>query len=345
MLLESMHRELSQRKDYLEDESVETIYFGGGTPSLLEEKEIVEFIDAVYKNFRVASDPEITLEANPDDLSLDKLVSLKRSGINRLSIGVQSFHEEDLRLLNRAHSADQALKSILNAQETGIDNITIDLIYGIPGQVDNQWEKNLEQVRSLGIPHLSAYSLTVEPRTQLEYLVRKRILPAVDEEQTARHFIMLMDWAEASGFEHYEISNFCLPGKYSRHNSSYWLGKKYLGIGPSAHSYNGFNRQWNMANNSLYVRKLNSGESYSEMEALSVEQQFNEYIMISLRTHWGCDLSKIRMKFGDEYVRYITKNTKPFIDKAQLRKENDLLILSRAGKLLADSIISDLFIV
>ena len=344
-LVEALLHEIEERTGYLEGEVIETIYFGGGTPSLLTPNELQNILDKIQEKHHITPNPEITLEANPDDLSAEKIKSLRESGINRLSIGVQSFLESDLDFLQRAHTSAQAIDSIKNAQDAGISNITIDLIYGIPGQSDETWMQNLEMVKSLGIPHFSAYSLTVEPRTQLDHLVKEKQLANVDDAQTERNFRMLMDWAETNGYIHYEISNFCLPDMYSRHNSSYWKGKKYLGIGPSAHSYDGKNRQWNISNNANYIKFLSEGKSYSEIEVLSTSQKFNEYLLTTLRTIWGADMKKIKTEFGMEYYERLQAQIIPYITQGYMLLENNKLTLTREGKLIADTIVSDLFVV
>lgn len=327
----------------MDGESIETIYFGGGTPSLLSEIELATLLEKIYSNFNLDAYPEITLEANPDDLSFDKIKSLHKNGINRLSIGIQSFLESDLQFLKRAHNSEQAKSAIAMAQDIGISNITIDLIYGIPNQTDAIWLENLNLVHSLGIPHFSAYSLTVEPKTQLDFLINQKKLLPVDDEQTATHFMLLMNWAESKGYEHYEISNFCLPQMYSRHNSSYWQGKKYIGLGPSAHSYNGVSRQWNIANNELYIKNLNKAKPYFEIEILSAEEKFNEYLLTSLRTKWGCDLKKIALDFDKLFIEDLEKHILKYLERGYLSLDSNILRLTKSGKFLADNITSDLF--
>lgn len=336
-----MAEEMRERRNYLPDRVLETIYFGGGTPSLLEENEIRFLLAKASGYFSIADDPEITLEANPDDLAKEKIAALKKAGINRLSIGVQSFHDADLEYLNRAHSSAQALDCIRDAQEAGIRNITIDLIYGIPGQPDDAWLRNLDILKSLELPHFSAYALTVESKTALASMIGKGISAPVDEEQTARHFYLLLEWAEANGYEQYEISNFSKPGARARHNTSYWQGKPYLGIGPSAHSFDGETRRWNAANNPMYIRGLQDGTPYFETEQLTPADRYNEYVMTRLRTSWGASLAEIENLYakGD----YCIQQAKPYISEGLLLEINENLVLSRSGKLLADKIIADLF--
>ena len=291
-LIAALLKETSLQKSYLEDDVVETIYFGGGTPSLLEIADLRLQIEKIRQTFPVAIDAEITLEANPDDITEEKLIAWKEIGINRLSIGVQSFFEEDLVWMNRAHNAQQAIDNLQLAIKQ-FDNITIDLIYGHPLLTDEKWKQNVEQVISLNIPHISCYALTVEPKTPLQKMIKEQKKEDVNPEKQADQFTQLMNWLEEAGYEHYEISNFAKPGHRSWHNTSYWQGKKYLGLGPSAHSFNGTSRQWNVSNNSKYIKALNKNELPFEKEILTVTQQLNEYIMTSLRTKEGLDLGRV----------------------------------------------------
>lgn len=334
--------ELELQKDYLDGEPVETIYFGGGTPSLLTNEELDSIFENIYRLFSVIHTPEITFEANPDDLSLEKLKALKHSPVNRLSIGVQSFSEEDLKFMNRAHNAGEALVCIAKAQDAGFENLTIDLIYGSPTTSDAQWEKNIETVLKFEIPHISCYCLTVEPKTALAHFIKTGKARPVDDEQGARQFEILMERLEAAGYEHYEISNFAKPGLYSRHNTSYWQGKKYLGIGPSAHSFDGVSREWNVANNARYIRAIKEGKPDFEEEKLTTEQRYNEYVMTSLRTMWGCDLDKVR-EIGPSFENYFLENAAPFLEKKMVVREGHFFYLSKKGKLIADYITSELF--
>ena len=335
-------KEMEVRRDYIGGAPVETIYFGGGTPSLLTEDELGHILDKLHALFPIARGAEITLEANPDDLTASgKLKSWKQAGINRLSIGVQSFFEEDLRWMNRVHNAGQALESIRQAQEEGLDNISIDLIYGTPGLTDYRWERNVEQAFRLGIPHLSCYALTVEPRTALDTMIRQHKKEDVSPDDQARQFLLLMDWIATAGYEHYEISNFSQPGRRSRHNTSYWQGKPYLGLGPSAHSYDGgSSRQWNVANNALYIDNPQSGV---ERETLTPIQQLNEYIMISLRTMEGLDLDRVAARWGEETAGTLHRQAEPYIREGKVRQDDSRLILTTPGKLLADGIAAELF--
>ena len=344
-LLSTIASELVLRKDYLGDEKIKTIYFGGGTPSLLETSEIKNILETIYQNYDVESDGlEITLEGNPDDLTYPKLQDFFKAGINRLSIGVQSFHDHDLKLLNRVHNAGQSKKCLEDAKQAGFENITIDLIYGIQEQTDEQWIDNLEQLKTFNLPHFSAYSLTIEPKTALEKMIRKGEVENTDDDQSASQFILLQNWAEQNKYIPYEISNYCLPGHFSRHNTGYWTGEKYLGIGPSAHSFNGISRQWNIANNNLYIKNINQGDSYFEIEHLSNITRYNEYVMTSLRTVWGCDLNVIKERFGLQFANAIMKSAAYYVSENLLFVKDDVIRLTLAGKLLADKIISELFV-
>jgi oxygen-independent coproporphyrinogen-3 oxidase len=341
--LAALLKEVSLQQPYLANETINTIYFGGGTPSLLSIEELRQILGALANSFSISADAEITLEANPDDISAEVLSRWKQAGINRLSIGVQSFFEEDLTWMNRAHNAVQANENLLLARRY-FDNITIDLIYGTPTLSDERWKQNVDRALELGITHLSCYALTVEPKTALDVMIRKHQISHVDPDDQARQFLLLMEWMEAAGFEHYEISNFALPGHRSRHNSAYWQGQKYLGLGPSAHSFNGTGRQWNIANNALYIQSLQNNTVPSELEVLTPEQRLNEYIMTSLRTAEGLDLQQITLLGGEKTRRLIEKSSARFIDQQLLKATGDWLVLSRQGKLFADGIAGDLFV-
>lgn len=340
---DAINSELEQRKNYLEGQMVETIYFGGGTPSFLETSEIDRILKAVYKHLPVAAEAEITLEANPDDLTPDKLTELKKAGINRLSIGIQSFRQEDLVFLSRTHSSEQVSQCIVDARQAGFQNLSIDLIYGIPTLTDKGWEENLLKAFSFGIPHISAYSLTVENKTPLEHMIRKGKMKPVNENLSLSHYHILSRLMQEHGYEHYEISNFCLPGAYSKHNTAYWQGKPYLGIGPSAHSYNGFSRCWNVANLARYFETTSSGNVESEQELLTPAKQLNEYIMTSLRTMWGCDLVEVKRKFGEQTAENLLLDALPFIESKQMVYKEGKLVLTPEGRLFADGISSQLF--
>lgn len=344
-MVEAIVRELEVQKDYLQSAPLSSIYFGGGTPSLLDAGELEQIFSKIHQLHSVQADAEITLEANPDDLSLEKLQALRNSPVNRLSIGIQSFAEEDLRFMNRAHNAQEARACIENALALGFDNLTLDLIYGTPTTSHEQWARNLDTIFQYPIPHLSAYCLTVEPKTALDHFVRQGKAAPVDEEHANTQFLYLMEACQAQGYEHYEISNFAKPGRYARHNSSYWLGEPYLGIGPSAHSFNGQSRQWNVANNAKYLKILTEGDiadtGLFELEELSPATRYNEYVMTGLRTIWGCDLQKIAPAFQ----AYFLENVQPFIDKGQVLAQNHQYRLSNNGKFMADYIAAQLFFI
>ncbi len=335
-------KEIQLQQNYL-SEPVSTIYLGGGTPSILPSNDIDSIIQHLHKTFSIEQDAEVTLEANPDDISLKKLVDWKAIGINRLSIGIQSFFEDDLTWMNRAHNAQQAAECIRLAQGTGFSNLSVDLIYGTPTLSDNNWSRNVEKVINLGIPHLSCYALTVEPKTVLEKMIAEKKIANVETEKQAIHFEMLMQWMNEAGYEHYEISNFCKPGCRSKHNSSYWQRKSYLGLGPSAHSFNGISRQWNVANNALYIRSLFKNVLPFEIETLTTDQRHNEYIMTSLRTLEGISLQKVTNEFGELRTQELLKSAQPYIQHRTLKLENRHLQTTIKGKLLADGIAADLF--
>lgn len=335
-------KEAALNRSYL-SENIATIYFGGGTPSLLSDEEIRMITGALQNQFVVNDDVEITLEANPDDITVTHLQGWKKAGINRLSIGIQSFFEEDLRWMNRAHNAEQALHAVKLAQQEGFRNITIDLIYGTPYLTDEKWKQNIETALALDVPHLSCYALTVEPKTALAKMIATHQSADVDADKQARHFSILTEQLSAAGFEQYEISNFALPGFRSRHNSSYWQGKPYLGLGPSAHSFNGKSRQWNIANNSLYLTAIAKDDIPFEEELLTDTQRLNEYIMTSLRTIEGTSLEKVSADFGEGKALFLAGAAQKYIDRGHLKKMNDVLQLTAEGKFLADGIAADLF--
>ena len=338
-MLGALLKETELQKDYLGNESVGTIYFGGGTPSLLTISDLRFQIDNIKKTFPVSDDAEITLEANPDDINEEKLLGWKEIGINRLSIGVQSFFEEDLLWMNRAHNAEQAIGSLQLAVQY-FDNITMDLIYGHPLLSNEKWKQNVEKVIALNIPHISCYALTVEPKTPLHKMIKEKKKKDIQQEKQAEQFLLLMQWLEDAGYEHYEISNFTKPGFRSRHNSSYWQGKKYLGLGPSAHSFNGETRQWNISNNNTYIESLEKDEIPFEKEILTQSQKTNEYIMTSLRTMEGLDINRI----PDGMSHELRAASKKFIESGKLTLKENKLQLTREGKLFADGIAADLFI-
>ncbi len=341
--VDALLQEIDLRQSYL-SEPVSTIYFGGGTPSVLPSANIRHIISRLQENFTIEPTAETTLEANPDDITSAKLEEWKQTGTNRLSIGIQSFFTEDLAWMNRAHNAQQAFDCITRAQKAGFNNLTIDLIYGTPTLSDDAWEKNVKTAIALQIPHLSCYALTVEPKTALEKMIKQKDIADVDSDKQARHFELLMQWMREAGYEHYEISNFAKHGFRSRHNSSYWQGKPYLGLGPSAHSFNGTSRQWNIANNALYIQSLSKGLVPFEAEVLTTEQQLNEYIMTSLRTIEGISLQNVKQNFGTDKLDYLIKTARPHLNHKHLTIENDYLKTTTQGKLLADGIAADLFV-
>ncbi|OFY47719.1 MAG: hypothetical protein A2W85_12995 [Bacteroidetes bacterium GWF2_41_31] len=337
-------QEIESRHDYLNNQPVNTIYFGGGTPSVLEPSEINLLINKIKSHFTVIENAEITLEANPDDLSIEYLKKLKdETPINRFSIGIQSFFDDDLTYLNRSHHSKQARLAIENALYLGYNNMTIDLIYGIPTLTNEKWKKNLDIFFEYGLPHLSSYALTVEPKTNLEVLINKKKIASTEEDQTVRHFEILLEETDKQGYIHYEISNFAREGYYSKHNSIYWLGGHYLGLGPSAHSFNGITRQWNVKNMKQYCEAKTTDTMVLEKEILSVDQQYNEYIMTSLRTTWGCDTEHIFNVFGNEFQIGFEEDIIPFIQQNKVRKIGNNYQLTSAGKLFADGIAGALF--
>lgn len=343
-MVQALVKEMQMRKSEFENEIVETIYFGGGTPSVLSDEELAFLIDAVYANFKVAENPEITLEANPDDLSDERIVELAGSRINRLSIGIQSFFENDLKMMNRAHNAEEAKKSLETATRY-FDNISIDLIYGIPGMTNEMWKQNIETALSFGIPHISSYALTVEPKTALKKLIQTGKVSEPKDEVAQEHFMILVEMLQQHGFIHYELSNFGKPDYFSKNNSAYWLGKKYIGIGPSAHSYDGISRSWNIANNPIYMKEIEGGKLPGEVEILTANDRYNEYIMTGLRTIWGVSLNRIQKEFGEEVLQYLQKQSEKFTADGLLAVEKNILKTTPKGKFLADGIASDLFLI
>jgi len=342
-LVNALCLEIVMQKNYLGRETIDTIYFGGGTPSLLSRHQLQDLLDTVNKNF-IANNLEVTLEANPDDLSKENLAMLKAVGINRLSIGIQSFDDGILKFLNRAHSSHEALLCLERARHAGFDNISIDLIYAIPGQDNDLLKKNIEKAIAISPEHISAYSLTIEEKTVFGKQRKKGIFPMETEEAAAAQMEILMDELGNAGFDQYEISNFCRPGFYSRHNSSYWHQKKYLGIGPSAHSYNELSRQANISNNPLYIKSITQGKIPCQVEVLTRANKINEYLFTTLRTTWGCNLNYLLTQLDYDVLKenQLTLNT---LAKHELvMVENDTLRLTQKGKLLADKIASDLFI-
>ena len=343
-VVNAIQKELILRKPYLNNQSISTIYFGGGTPSTLSSQEINQIFNTLYSHYSIEETVEITLEANPDDLTHEKLKELKATPINRLSIGIQSFRPEDLEWMNRAHNAQQALECVQLAKQYEFENITIDLIYGIPNLPNEAWLKNLETAFSLDINHISAYCLTVEQGTALGYQVAKRKQEDIDESQASKQFEIMLEQMKKHGFEQYEISNFARNQSYSKHNSNYWNKTHYLGIGPSAHSFNGTSREWNIANNKKYVDSIREGIIPSQKEELDLQTQYNEYILTSLRTIWGINLTQIKENYGEEIQNFLLNSSNKFISSELLTKKDNRLTLTGKGKLFADKIASDLFI-
>lgn len=341
-LLQALVKEIQLQKNYLQGQTIETIYFGGGTPSVLEANEINLLLDTITGLHTVSDNAEITLEANPDDLDKAKLQALRQTAVNRFSIGIQSFFDDDLQWMNRVHRATEAEASVKRAQDSGFENITVDLIYGYPLLTGQKWKHNINKVFELDVPHVSAYSMTVEPQTALASFIRNKKQPAMNEQQSAEQFNLLMDAMQAKGFEHYEISNFCKPGHYSRHNANYWRGVSYLGIGPSAHSYNGDARQWNIANNAKYIQAIYNNELPAETEVLTETNRLNEYIMTSLRTSWGLDIEHLNNIAGGT-AALLLKAAQPFLDKGWIEQKERKITLTQTGKLYADHIAAELF--
>ena len=343
-MVAALQKELEIRKQEFEGELVRTIYFGGGTPSVLEIEEINQILATVYANYNVSENPEITLEANPDDLSREKIEQLAHSPINRLSIGIQSFFEEDLKFMNRAHSALEAEQCIAWAT-TYFENISIDLIYGLPNMTSERWLQNVGKALSFNVPHISSYALSVEPKTALAHFIKKGIIKPLDDAVAEEHFRLLINNLELSGYIHYEISNFGKPGYFSQNNTAYWLGKKYLGIGPSAHSFDGKQRSWNISNNSKYLTTLKKGELPKEVEILSKTDRYNEYVMTGLRTIWGVSLDHIQTEFGEDYHVYFLGQAERYLLQGLLQIDNNVMTVTKKGKFLSDGIASDLFMV
>ncbi|MCH8904318.1 MAG: radical SAM family heme chaperone HemW [Bacteroidetes bacterium] len=348
VLVDAINKEIILQKEILEDSYIQTIYLGGGTPSLLTKQQLDSIFSRLKDNFEISDDAEITLEANPDDLSLAKIDELAKSPINRLSIGVQSFYDTDLRFLNRAHNSSEAHDSIRNSQDAGFENISVDLIFAIPGSNEEQWASNLKILTDLKIKHISAYGLEVEENTALAHDIIKGTITPVDEDSAARQFEHTMTFLEDLGYEHYEISSYCKDGQYAKHNTNYWKGISYLGIGPSAHSYykhaKNQIRQWNVSNNVKYIQAVSDNNVPFEQEILTIANTFNEYVMTSLRTMWGCDMKELSNSFPLDYTDQLHKKIQSFLKNETLSLKDNKLQLTRKGKLLADNIISELFI-
>jgi oxygen-independent coproporphyrinogen-3 oxidase len=343
-LVKSILTEIDLRLNYLADKNIDTIYFGGGTPSLLSEKESFLILEKIYKLYHVSKDAEITFECNPDDLSDDKLKELKRLEVNRLSIGLQSFDEEELIWMNRAHTAKESEASVKRSQDRGFENITIDLIYGSKFSNLTNWKKTLDKAIALQVPHISSYNLTIEEKTKLGHDLKVKKEVAIDDEKSSELFLEMIDRLEKNKFIQYEISNFGKEGYFSIHNSNYWKGAHYIGLGPSAHSFNGTSRQWNIANNNLYIKQVSEKtEAYFEKEILTEKERFNEYILTSLRTIWGIDLNYLKTNFNNDFVKAFLDQLEIFIKQEHVIVKNTTYTLSEKGKLLADKIASELF--
>ncbi|MGK0250773.1 MAG: oxygen-independent coproporphyrinogen-3 oxidase [Gammaproteobacteria bacterium] len=342
-MLKAIASELEFRKAEFSDEVVSNIYFGGGTPSVLDTAEINALIATVYENYTIQKDPEITLEANPDDLTEQKIAQLAASKINRLSIGVQSFFEEDLKLMNRAHNAQEALDCITLSRKH-FPNSSLDLIYGIPGMTNDRWSANMDQALALEIPHIAAYALTVEPKTALENFIKKGIVPPVEDAVAQEHHAILVARMEAEGYVNYEFSNFAKEGFHSRNNTAYWKGEKYIGIGPSAHSYDGQRRAWNINNNPTYIKSIVQGKLPQEEETLSATDQYNEYVMTRLRTQKGVSVLEVTALFGHKMNEYLLKQAEKHLSEQLLFLDGDQLVVTKKGKFLSDGIAADLFL-
>lgn len=346
-MLKALQCEILQRDTELKDKVFHTVYFGGGTPSILTIRELEKLISEIYKSFKISTSPEITLEGNPDDLTKEFLDSLKQNTpVNRLSIGVQSFHDRDLHFMNRVHSSDDAIRSIENSLSAGFQNINIDLIYGIPTMSVNELESNLALFKKFNIPHLSAYHLTIEPQTVFAYFRKKGKLQEIPENESIKQYRNIMKFADEEGYEHYEISNFARPGFHSKHNLGYWTGEAYLGFGPSAHSFDGKQRRWNISNNTRYIQSIeNNKPDYYEYEIIDALKAYNEYILTALRTIWGVDIHYLEQQFGQDRCSCFLQGAKKFIDSGGLIHEKNKFYLSREGKMMADYIISEMIVV
>jgi oxygen-independent coproporphyrinogen-3 oxidase len=342
-MVKALAEELLLRKDELQ-EPVQTIYFGGGTPSILKTEEIRFLLDVIFNNYNITNAPEITLEANPDDLTKEKIKAIAETKINRLSIGIQSFFDDDLHFMNRVHSAEEALQSVEESLKS-FNNITIDLIYGVPGMDTRKWKKNLKMAFDLGVPHISAYALTVENRTALAHFIKKGKYPPVEEALAEKHFRILIEETRKNDLIQYEISNFGREGFFSKHNTSYWQGKSYLGIGPSAHSFNGKVRSWNVANNSKYIKAIEKRILPAESENLSSIDRYNELVMTGLRTIWGISLNEVEKRFGRDIADKLLTDSKKYLEKGLIKLEDQSLIVTDKGKFLSDGIASDLFMI
>lgn len=340
-LIEALLKEAEQKREYAGGESISTIYFGGGTPSVFQPGDLRRILEHLESNFMVEQNREITAEINPDDVTTDYINAIKNAGINRISLGVQSWRDEDLKLLNRRHTAHQASEALGNIINAGFKNVTVDLIYGIPGMSSESWSSNLDKTLSFGIQHLSAYHLTIEPGTVFGKMKEKGLFKETDEDESAAQFNILVESTEKAGFIHYEISNFGKPGYFSIHNTNYWKQIPYIGLGPSAHSFNGYSRQWNIKDLKKYIRSIDDGKIYFEREELDIKTKFNEYIMVSLRTMWGIDLEYIEETFEKEGYDYVINLAGKYIGYGLMKQDKTSLVLTNQGKMISDNIISE----
>ena len=342
-MIDAICMEINEKKNYLDSETIKTIYFGGGTPSILSLLHLTQIVKSIHDNYKMSKNLEFTFECNPDDLTEQKLINLKTIGVNRLSIGIQSFEDEQLRFMNRAHNANEANQCVHLAQKMGFNNITIDLIYGLPNTNNDYWAIQVQKAVDLNVNHISAYCLTIEDKTVFGSWHKKGKLNPITDEQSLNQFKLLQTKLKNADFDHYEISNFSKNGSISKHNSAYWLGEKYVGIGPSAHSFNGKSRQWNIANNIKYIKALNHKQSYFEIEHLTPKDQFNEYILTRLRTKWGVNLTDLFKVYNKDNTK-VTNRINEFIKNGDLSQINQTVFLTEQGKFIADFISAELFV-
>ncbi|MEG1685140.1 MAG: radical SAM family heme chaperone HemW [Bacteroides sp.] len=340
--IDALCLELELRKDYLQGEPIETIYFGGGTPSQLCSDSFKKVFDTIHRVYGMDKCTEITLEANPDDLRINYLHELSKLPFNRISMGIQTFDDRMLKVLHRRHTAQQAIRAVEDCRQAGFNNISIDLMYGLPGESKESWKRDLQQAISLGVEHISAYHLIYEEGTELYKMLQKHRVEEVSEDNSVEFFAKMSKLLGEAGFQHYEISNFCQPGKYAKHNSSYWIGKKYLGCGPSAHSFDGTNRQWNISSLHNYIIGIEKREPQIEIEKLDIYTRYNDYVITSLRTMWGLSLPRLKAEFGNTLYDYCLSNAKAYLLNGKLEQRNDCLILGKSGVFVSDGIMSDL---
>ncbi|MGM0503834.1 MAG: radical SAM family heme chaperone HemW [Bacteroidota bacterium] len=340
--VQAILREIYLQKHYLGSESVQTIYFGGGTPSLFSIEQLHKILNALYRNFRIEKNMELTLEANPENLSKTFLKALKSLGFNRLSVGIQSFDDDDLALMRRTHQSKTAVQSVYDAQNQGFENISVDLMYGLPNLTLKKWEKNLKQLFQLEVQHISAYHLTIEPKTLFKKWYDQNKIQLPDEQKSLEQYQLLVEKTATNGYLHYEISNFAKDGFISLHNTNYWMDVKYLGLGPSAHSYNLTSRQWNISNLHVYLDEISKGKVPYEKEILTPKEKYNDFIITSFRTMWGLNLEKLVLNFGTSYKNYFLKKVKKYLDENFCIQNNDQIKLSEKGMFISDHIMADL---